>query len=506
MARPAPMAETTPSPIRPSPRRDRWRDTTLPLTLLIGDAVVTFAGLSLGYFLRYETAVGRIGLDVPDASFARYLPLLLVGVALLVAAFVQFGLYDTRLLLRRYQNLNAILKGASVWLVAYLGLSLVLKFDPPISRLFVLLAFAAVVVLLYTWRSLIYALLTRTPVLSRLRRRAVILGWNDEARSLANEIARDPAHPFSLAGIVTRADTTPPFAAPAEPAGRRHALHDNGSEHAPWLGTSEQLAEVLANAGADLLIITRLDLPRDELQRIVETCERAYVEWKIVPSTFDIFLSGLRLQTIGRVPVLGVEALPITRFFNRGLKRLLDLAGACVGLALSLPVMAVLAALIKRESPGGPVFFRQTRIGAGHRPFTLHKLRSMAPDAAAADAANPSTRHGDPRLLRIGAVMRRWNLDELPQFWNVLRGEMSLVGPRPERPYHVDRLSAEIPHYLPRHLVKPGMTGWAQVNGLRGDTSIERRIQHDIYYIENWNLWLDLQILALTFVRWKGNV
>lgn len=500
------MAEPAPSPIRPSPRRDRWRDTTLPLTLLIGDAVVTFGGLSLGYFLRYETAVGRIGLDVPGATFALYLPLLLVGVGLLVAAFVQFGLYDTRLLLRRYQNLNAILKGASVWLVSYLGLSLVLKFDPPISRLFVLLAFAAVVVLLYAWRSLMYALLTRTSLRSRLRRRAVVFGWNDEARTLADEIARDPNHPFALAGIVTRVDTTPPFAAPPpEPSSQGRAQGDTGAEPAPWLGTSEQLADVLAKAGADLLIITRLDLPRAELQRIVEICERTYVEWKIVPSTFDIFLSGLRLQTIGRVPVLGVEELPITRLFNRGLKRLLDVAGACAGLVVSIPVIAVLAALIKRESPAGPVVFKQTRIGAGHRPFTLYKLRSMAPDAASADEANPSTLRGDPRLLRIGAVMRHWNLDELPQFWNVLRGEMSLVGPRPERPYHVDRLSHEIPHYLPRHLVKPGMTGWAQVNGLRGDTSIERRIQHDIYYIENWNLWLDVQILLLTLVRWRNH-
>jgi lipopolysaccharide/colanic/teichoic acid biosynthesis glycosyltransferase len=168
------------------------------------------------------------------------------------------------------------------------------------------------------------------------------------------------------------------------------------------------------------------------------------------------------------------------------------------------PVIALLALLIKRESPGGPVFFAQTRVGAGHRPFTLWKLRSMVPEAAASDGERQSTARGDARLLRIGAFMRRWNLDELPQFWNVIRGDMSLVGPRPERPYHVDRLSAEIPHYLPRHLAKPGMSGWAQVNGLRGESSIARRIQHDIYYIENWSLWLDLQIIALTFVRWKN--
>jgi lipopolysaccharide/colanic/teichoic acid biosynthesis glycosyltransferase len=202
--------------------------------------------------------------------------------------------------------------------------------------------------------------------------------------------------------------------------------------------------------------------------------------------------------------VLGVDELVINKLFNRALKRGIDLAGAAVGLVLSAPVIALLAVLIKRASPGGGVFFRQPRIGAGHRTFTLIKLRSMQPDAAMLDHANVSTQSGDPRVLPIGDWMRRWNLDELPQFWNVLRGDMSLVGPRPERPYHVDQLADTIPHYLPRHLVKPGMTGWAQVNGLRGGSALERRIQHDIYYIENWSLWLDLQILVLTFVRWRN--
>ena len=235
----------------------------------------------------------------------------------------------------------------------------------------------------------------------------------------------------------------------------------------------------------------------------MELCERSYVELKIIPSVFQIFVSGLRLQTFGRVPVLGVEDLAINKLFNRAAKRGVDLLGSAAGLALSAPVVALFAVLIKRESPGGPVFFRQSRVGAGHRPFTLFKLRSMAPDAAGRDDEQVSTEAGDPRLLRIGRFMRRWNIDELPQFWNVLRGEMSLIGPRPERPRHVDWLALAIPHYLPRHLVKPGMTGWAQVNGLRGGSALERRIQHDIYYIENWSFWLDLQILLLTLARWR---
>ncbi len=496
-----------------------FRETIVPLLLFSGDTVVTFAGLSLGYWLRYESPLGRLGIDVPNATYALYLPLLLVGAGLLLAAFAQFGLYDTRLLLRRYLSLNAILKGAAFWLVIYLGVSLVLKFYPPISRLFVVIAFFCVVGLLYLWRAAAYALFTRAGTVSRLRRRVVLLGWNDASRALADAIAREPNHPFALAGLVSLAhDTSTPF--PPKP--ECHLISDilpggspTGPAHHPatatpsaaeptLLGDVTELEAILAREAADVLIITRSDLPRADLQRIVEQCERAYLEWKIVPGAFDIFLSGLHLQTVGRIPVLGVEELAISRLFNRGFKRTLDLIGALVGLIISAPIMAALAVLIKRESPQGPVFFRQIRVGAGHREFAVWKLRSMVPDAPATDHSQQSTARGDARLLRIGGFMRRWNLDELPQFWNVLRGEMSLVGPRPERPYHVERLSAEIPHYLPRHLVKPGMTGWAQVNGLRGDSDLAARVQHDIYYIENWSWWLDLQIVLLTFVRWRN--
>jgi exopolysaccharide biosynthesis polyprenyl glycosylphosphotransferase len=467
------------------------RETVVPLALLAGDTFVTFAGLALSYWLRYDSPLARLGIDVPEASFARYLPLLLVGVALLVGAFAQFGLYDSRLLLRRYQSLNAILKGAAFWLFAYLGVWLLSKLDPPISRLFAVVAFGCVVVLLAVWRTLAYAVVARSPLLASLRRRAVLLGWNDDARRLANEIQRDPSHPFALAGVVTLGGDTSAFA---------HAAPGRPRE----LGHLADLDAILVRESVDLLILTRLDLPPEQMRRIMEACERAYVEWKAVPGAFDIFLSGLRLQTIGRVPVLGVEELAINRLFNRGLKRTCDLVGGLVGLILATPLVLALAALIKRESPGGPVFFRQQRIGAGHGRFTLWKLRSMTPDASATDAAQQSTARDDPRLLRIGAFMRRWNLDELPQFWNVLRGDMSLVGPRPERPFHVEQLADTIPHYLPRHLVRPGMSGWAQVNGLRGGSDLAARVQHDIYYIENWSIWLDVQIMLLTFVRWRN--
>ncbi|MEO5957795.1 MAG: sugar transferase, partial [Opitutaceae bacterium] len=382
-----------------------------------------------------------------------------------------------------YQGLALVIKGTTLWLAAYLALSLVISFQPPISRLFVPIAFVCVLGLMFIWRSLFYSVLILPGWREKIRQQVAVLGWNDEARSLAADLASQPAHPYRFRGvIVLPGETAPPEA----------------------IGTLDSLPAVLAENQIDVLIAARTDIPRDQLLRVVEACEHAYVEWKVIPNSFQILLSGLRLQTVGRLPVLGVDELSINKLFNRVFKRLADAVGAFVGLVLSAPVVAVLSLLIKRESPTGPVFFQQTRIGASHRQFTLWKLRSMQPDAASHDAAHQSTSPHDERVLRIGAFMRRWNLDELPQFWNVLRGDMSLIGPRPERPYHVDRLSTEIPHYLPRHLVKPGMTGWAQVNGLRGDTSIAQRIQHDIYYIENWSPWLDLQILLLTFVRWKN--
>jgi exopolysaccharide biosynthesis polyprenyl glycosylphosphotransferase len=473
------------------PASQDLRHRTLPLLLLVGDTVCVFAGLLVGYGLRYHTPLGSVFIEVTGARLRDYLPLLCLGTAFLLAAFAHLNLYDERLLLRRYQALNIILKGTAFWLFAYLGVSLVLKFNPPISRLFVVFACGGVLALLYAWRSLFYAFVASSKLRGRIQQRVALLGWTAEAQALVADIQQTAAHPFRLVGIVelpAEDQSRPPF-----------------SGALPLLGGFADLPALLERHEIDVLIAVRLDLPRADLARLVELCERSYVELKIIPSVFQIFVSGLRLQTFGRVPVLGVEDLAINKLFNRALKRGTDLFGAIVGLVLSAPVVALFAVLIKRESPAGPIFFRQSRVGAGHRAFTLYKLRSMTPDAAGQDDEQVSTGADDPRLLRVGRFMRRWNLDELPQFWNVLRGEMSLIGPRPERPRHVDRLAGTIPHYLPRHLVKPGMTGWAQVNGLRGGSALERRIQHDIYYIENWSFWLDLQILLLTLVRWRNS-
>ena len=199
------------------------------------------------------------------------------------------------------------------------------------------------------------------------------------------------------------------------------------------------------------------------------------------------------------MPVLGVSRLPLDLFLNGLLKRTLDVAGALVGLVLSAPLIAVFGFLVYRESPG-PVFYRQTRLGRDGKHFGILKIRTMRLDAESAGGVGWS-RKEDPRRLRIGSLMRSLNIDEVPQFWNVLKGEMSLVGPRPERPELIQTFKEEIPHYNARHGIKPGITGWAQVNGFRGDTDLTERIRCDLFYIENWNLLMEFQILLMTFFR-----
>jgi exopolysaccharide biosynthesis polyprenyl glycosylphosphotransferase len=213
-------------------------------------------------------------------------------------------------------------------------------------------------------------------------------------------------------------------------------------------------------------------------------------------------VSGLQLESFHGMPVLGLGKLPLHHAFNNSLKRAIDIVGSIVGLIAFAPVMAAFGLMVRLESRGS-VIYRQRRIGLNGKPFDIYKIRSMKLDAEAAGTPGWTVKD-DPRRLKIGKFMRAWNIDELPQFWNVLRGDMSLVGPRPERPELIEGFKEEIPHSKVRHNIKPGVTGWAQVNGLRGDTCLRERVKFDLDYIENWNFLLDLQIMMMTFFNRRG--
>jgi exopolysaccharide biosynthesis polyprenyl glycosylphosphotransferase len=248
---------------------------------------------------------------------------------------------------------------------------------------------------------------------------------------------------------------------------------------------------------ADQVILTDNRLPHEQTVGIVLACERTLTRFNVVPDMFRLMTGNVAVQSVDGIPLLGVSRLPLDRYWNRLAKRLEDMVGALLGLLVTAPVMLVAAVLIRRESPG-PFLYRQKRCGERGREFTLYKLRTMRADAEQ-ETGPVWASENDPRRTRIGAWLRAHNLDELPQLWNVLRGDMSLVGPRPERPFFVEQFREDIQRYMARHMSKPGLTGWAQVNGLRGNTSIDERIKFDLFYLENWSLAFDFKILLKTF-------
>jgi exopolysaccharide biosynthesis polyprenyl glycosylphosphotransferase len=220
------------------------------------------------------------------------------------------------------------------------------------------------------------------------------------------------------------------------------------------------------------------------------------VQIRLLPDIFSLLTVSLTLHTLDGIPLLTLQDPPLRYWYNRFLKRLLDIGGSLIGLILLSPFFILISLGIKATSPG-PIFYQQERISLDGQVFWIYKFRTMRLDAETSETPGWTTPE-DPRRTPLGIHLRRWNLDEIPQLWNVLKGDMSLVGPRPERPYYVQQFSQEIPKYLDRHLVKTGLTGWAQIHGLRGDTSIQRRTQYDLYYVQNWSLILDLRIILST--------
>jgi len=263
-----------------------------------------------------------------------------------------------------------------------------------------------------------------------------------------------------------------------------------------WLGPLVHVEKTLVAEKATLLLVEENTISDQELEHIVAACGRAIVSLKVIPSVFDFWSTRLSFRTVAGIPLMGVFDLKHDRFHNQLIKRLIDILGALVGLTLFGPIILILGLLVYLESPG-PIFFRQRRAGLNGQPFEIIKLRSMKLNAESSTGQVWAVEN-DPRRLKIGKFMRSTNLDELPQFWNVLKGDMSLVGPRPEMYDLVQDFRQTIRNYNLRHTMRPGLTGWAAVHGLRGNTSLEDRIEYDLFYIEHWSLGLDFLIILLT--------
>ncbi len=279
-----------------------------------------------------------------------------------------------------------------------------------------------------------------------------------------------------------------------------HREHDPAYHHfSPIIGKVDKLAWVLEHRTVDEVIVALPLNAHDKYGEIIDICEKAGVKTMIIPDFFDILPARPYFDNFAGIPLINVRDIPLDEVRNRFFKRAFDILFSLLAIGITLPLLAVIAAGIKLTSKG-PVLFKQERLGLNRRTFRIYKFRTMR--VLPQEVADTQwTMEDDPRRTAFGAFLRKTSLDELPQFFNVLFGHMSVVGPRPERPFFADQFKEEIPKYMVKHHIRPGITGWAQTNGFRGDTSIEERIRHDIFYIENWTFLFDIKIIFRTILN-----
>jgi len=459
---------------------------------ILGDIGCAAAAFVIAYLIRFETGL----LDIPKGQppLDQYLAVLPFVALTVPLAFHVQRLYRFRRARTRLDDFFAVLVGTLLTvLVAVAGTLYVQTYYLPaglkeqgyleVSQAVWVLFLAVNVVLTFTMREVVRTQLQRRWRAGIGLRRVLIVGAGDLGRLVADRILEHGELGFRLVGFIDD----------------RFATTDAiGYRGLPILGALPDAPDVCSREQIDELYIA---LPLDEhvkMLSVVEFASREVIEVHVVPDLLQFIALRSRLEDLDGLPIISINDVPL-RGFNSLIKRAVDVTvSSLVLLVGALPALLV-AALIKRSS-AGPVFYTQERMGLDGKSFTVYKFRSMPIDAE--EVTGPIwARDDDPRATRIGRWLRRTDMDELPQFWNVLTGDMSIVGPRPERPFFVEQFKHQIPQYMLRHKVKAGITGWAQINGWRGNTSLEKRIEYDLYYIENWSIGLDLKIMWLTVMR-----
>ncbi|HYJ32213.1 MAG TPA: undecaprenyl-phosphate glucose phosphotransferase [Candidatus Binatia bacterium] len=442
------------------------------------DAALIFASWVAAYLIRFHLLPLAAPLGIPPLRAYLWMGAVLTPVSLLVLR--SFRLYRSARTARLSQELLAVLQAIAI--VAALA---------ALGSYFLRGEVARSVLLLFAVLAAFTLCLSRVAVRSALRalrrqghnlRHVLIVGTGPMAAHVARKMAQHGDYGFQVHGFVSAA---PRAGGSAEVGGL------------PVLGDVERLPELVEMTGAQLVYLA---LAREEHEAELLALERlsdSTAAVRLVPDLARAFTLNASVEDFDGMPVVLVTESP-DQGWNSVLKRAFDAVFAGAGLLVLWPGLLAIAAWIKLDSRG-PVFFAQDRVGLNGRRFRMLKFRTMVPEAES-DGAQ-WTKKDDPRRTRAGAVLRKLSLDELPQLWNVFVGDMSLVGPRPEQPLFVHQFRASVPRYMLRHHVKAGITGWAQVNGLRGDTPLERRIEYDLYYIEHWSMAFDLKILALTVVR-----
>lgn len=448
----------------------------------ISQVILDIVLIGVAFVLAYRL---RVVIDWPEevvnlAPFSQF-----SGYLIFEAVAVVFTL-----LVRRQYVITRAVSRIDQFLVVTTSVSVGILVAVALSNLFLKGTFLEVdlprAMVLYTWALTLLLIMLGRIVLQTIREELrdrdigkdhlLIVGTGDVARFIVQRIKWSPQLGYDLVGVVG------------------HDAAEESILDVPIVGQPKDLPNLIEQYAIDEVIIAIPEQGHREVMRVMSYCERGRISIKIFPDIFQFVTADAGIDDLGGLPLLTVRDFAYRGYFLI-LKRLMDMVGSAIGLVLLSPLILLSAIAIKLESPG-PAFFVQDRMGLDGKPFKLIKLRSMRADS---EVQGPGwTVKDDPRQTRLGTFLRQIDVDELPNLINVFLGEMSLIGPRPEQPFYVEEFRKTVPRYMERHREKSGMTGWAQVNGMRGDTSITERTKYDLWYSENWSLWLDVKILVRT--------
>lgn len=442
---------------------------------VVTDALILLLSLPVAFWLRFDVLPN----GYPTVPLMEYLKTNLWLTALHLLLFAAFGLYRSFRRTPLRQELPRLWRACLISM-AVLFSWLFVGWGIHYSRLTWAIFFLLSVTALTVKRILLRSLLRRFRRKGFNKKQVLLIGSGPMAQRYLRELTADPSLGYQVTGYLATSQGQLP-----------HEL--------PCLGAPDQLERVLAHTVPDE-VVSALEVEEFRLTgSVIDACDKAGVRLSIIPFYSQYLPGEPQFDDLNGIPLMNIRRVPLDNILNAFCKRALDIVGSALLLVLTSPVMLICAIGVRLSSPG-PVIFRQERVGKDKKPFYMYKFRSMRLNDAQDSAW--TTQHDD-RRTKFGSFLRKCSLDELPQFWNVLKGDMSLVGPRPELPHFVELFREDVPLYMVKHQVRPGITGWAQVNGFRGDTSIRGRVECDIYYIEHWSLLFDLQILFMTLFGGK---
>ena len=446
---------------------------------MLVDTIVLVLSYFLAWMIRFVGPMAATA--VRTRSFRQYMMMLILIIPVYLLLYQAFTLYTPMRMQGRRLVLANIIKANSLGLLILMFTFYMID-ESDYSRSTYIMFYVINIILQWCARMLIFTLLRDMREKGLNQKQMVCVGYSRAAEEYIDRVLANPQWGYVIRGILD--DNVP--------AGTEY-------KGIKVLGRIANLNIILPENRLDEIAITLGLSEYYRLEEIVALCEKSGVHTKFIPDYNKIIPTKPYTEDILGLPVINIRYVPLNNTFNALVKRTMDIAGSIVGIIVTSPLMLLMCLIIKITSPG-PLIYKQERVGLHNQTFWMYKFRSMEVQPES-EEKKAWTVKNDPRVTPIGKFMRHTSIDELPQLFNILKGNMSLVGPRPERPFFVEKFREEIPRYMVKHQVRPGLTGWAQVNGYRGDTSIRKRIEYDLYYIENWSIGLDIKIIFLTFFK-----